>query len=343
MFRDTILENNAIACYVHTIGSGQAILFSACWFEANGDDGGKVPSRSVELDQWDGAVRSTKTVPAFGLVLDGAGNLFSAQNCGLGSVLLLARASRLVCRDCFLEQLEHVGDRTCVVSGEDSLLVMQDPRTWWGVPRGKGIVVEGVIVMQDPLSIDRCTDVFFGVKRWGHVQHRFNRLANTRAADSPNDLLVSFEYAGLRIGERAGSIARDGVVFSTCSEWSFEAAPQDATLPVEGTALKTAPGVYAMTLDLRVVEGNPALSFWDGHAMLFARATGIVGEWCTVGAVARADGVLNLRLDVELPKGQKCVFRLSALQLRRFDTRSAAETFFKSLAYGAYSSLGHAS
>ena len=337
VFRDTILENNAIACYVHTMGSGQAILFSACWFEANGDEGapGAAP-RTVELDQWDGAVRSTKTVPAFGLVLDGSGNLFSAHNCGLGSVLLLAHHSRLVCRDCFLEQLEHVGDRTCVVQGEDSCLLMEDPRTWWGVPRGKGILVQGLIVMQDPLSIEKCTDEFFGTKRWGHVQPRFNRLANTRVPDSPSELLVSFAEPGAKIGQESASPARDGIVFPTCCAWSFDPAAEDATLQVDRTAVKTAPGVYVLTFDLRVLDGNPSFSFWDGHAMLFARATGIVGEWCTVGAVARAEGELNLRLDVRLPKGQANVFRLSALQLRRFDTRIAAEAFFKSLAYGAY-------
>jgi hypothetical protein len=132
-----------------------------------------------------------------------------------------------------------------------------------------------------------------------------------------------------------GVLVSDGVIYTQCNEYTRNPMALGEYFAPNGCSFTTAAGYYVCTVDVKVVSGGVQLFVWDRNLnQWFSGAAGVVGKWVTFGSIGYSPGGQTIYLDMGNAAGN-CVWRISAFQVVRFDTKWEAIDYLDSRSYCA--------
>ena len=132
----------------------------------------------------------------------------------------------------------------------------------------------------------------------------------------------------------AGTVVSDGLIYASCNEFTRANFLSTEYTALTGSSITTSAGWYVFTLDMKRTQGAPAFFIWNRSTSQFVTFASppTLNKWYTFAAIAYSPGAQPLYLDFN-GSNETCTWRISALQLHRFDTYQQAASF---LASGVY-------
>jgi hypothetical protein len=325
-FDGVIFEGNSINTYFYTTNVMMPVRFKDVWSEANGTLLGGGPTQ-VTIDAWAGSVRSDLVVDVRAYIFDGTKSSYVWEGGFFSDVNLLATDSRVIARNVRGERDAGTSGKECSVASSSSEIRIETPYTDGGLPRAQRVLTVGAVDMYRT-TID--ANQSSSGSRWYRAPHRHSKVSGQGASGLSLTFATQQDTGGGSFNA-TGTVVADGVLYGSANEYvlPFTGGGQYTRL-MNGRLTPTVAGWYVFTLDVKVISGEPPNFYvWDrADAILASAIKTEVGTWQTVAGMGYSPGGQTLDLDIG---GTAAVtLRLSAYQIRRFDTKQEAQAFLAS-------------
>jgi hypothetical protein len=133
------------------------------------------------------------------------------------------------------------------------------------------------------------------------------------------------------VGGLAGSVVSDGIIYPTVNEYTVPAFSSSMRFDVNASTITTSPvGWYVYTVDISVLYGNPQFFWYDGSSFVMSGPISIpeLYAWHTVAGIVESNSTHTVTFSIGgTPAAESTKWRMSALQMLRFDTREKAASF----------------
>ena len=130
-----------------------------------------------------------------------------------------------------------------------------------------------------------------------------------------------------------GNVIGDGVLYNQCNEFTKASflSSELLYLSTPNSIITTAAGWYVVTFDFKVTSGNPTFNISDGSTAFYITGLTVPSKniWYSYAAMAYFDTAKTLGVSFA-GNNATCVWKLSAYQMHRFDTRTQAINFLSS-------------
>lgn len=338
-FHGTIFEYCQIALYSYSSGGMVSpIIIQNCWQEGNGTwaqvNQGK--AATIGIDGYTGSattlVKAAQSVPRKTFVFDGDDMDYVVETTFAGDISVLGTNIRVYVRNSRIETTAGCSGGGITVSNPNtSQVYISDSNGGCGVAVGSpdGVIYENLDLVRDISPFQS------GQYVWP-VPHRTHLAApgmSIRRAVSE-----TFASGAISTGGTAtltGSLVADGVIYAQCNEYTRNPMAAGEYFNPAGCSFTTTAGYYVCTVDVKVVSGGVQLFLWDRNLnQWFSGAQGVVGKWVTFGSIGYSAGGQTVYLDMGNFAGN-CVWRISAFQVVRFDTKWEAIDYLNSRTYCA--------
>jgi hypothetical protein len=134
-----------------------------------------------------------------------------------------------------------------------------------------------------------------------------------------------------------GTVVSDGVIYSTCNEFTRAAFAANESTFVINTITNLAVGWYVYTIDIKVTAGSVGFDIWNQSTKQMARTLicPTVGDWYSFAGIGYSDAASGTLFLDAIGAGVTATWRLSAWQIHKFNTLAQAQAFLNSYAYAA--------
>lgn len=338
---DTVLEYNDIALYLYDTCSVWFTPFTATnvWFELNGKNRNPNP---VDIDSWSGSattlVKGLQTVQTAQIIIDGSSGQYKFNTCGiLGDVVVKANSASVIVDSCRVEGLLGCSGGDFVVENPNdaSIKFTNCYSDCGGIGAHDGTYVKSFI--PTPRAIDNYS--LFATVAAVQAPHR------SFISSHPSNQVISIPFTSAETLSGnvsplsiTGSLVNDGVLYQQCNEFTKTAFARFQYYRLTGSDFTTSAGWYVCTFDAKVIQGKVWFDVWDrgSSAMMFTAIRSYqLDSWKTYASIRYSPGGQSMRFEMEgeAQPGIDTTWRLSALQILRFDSRAQAENYVESLAY----------
>jgi hypothetical protein len=332
-FTNTIFEVNLVAVYFYNSSNTMytPIKWDGCWFEANGQNSGG--AATVTIDQWAGAVRSNLTLTKQNMIFEGTASAYELEKCFGTGISLTATNTTVQLSECRVESTAGNGGSPCSVTDSSSVIRVISPNSNGQFIRGDSVVTSG-FPRFTTLTIG--SDAAGAAGRWFIAQARNSKIANygpSRTYSAP--LTVAATTGGGSFG-LVGTVVADGIIYSQCNEFTRVAfgGAEFTRITIPDSSFVTTAGYYVFTMDVKVTVGNLFFYIWNRGASQFTQGMSVptVGKWYTFAGIGYSAGGQTLVVDFG-GAGVNATWRVSAIQILRFDTFEQAQSFLNSGAF----------
>lgn len=312
-------EGNKIGAYVYTTAHPYTpIQWNDTWFETNGTYNGGTST----IDSWSGTTLSTQVLTNRTVIIDGDRAMHNFYGGFLTDMYVKAT-------DSFVNFVNaRVESSVAVLGGPftvdtTSTIRADNCYTSNGI-RGDGLITTGMFSPGNFLADNTAPS-----SRSVIIKPRSAKITSygpSRVSSDP------YTVSRTTLGNAAivGSVVSDGVIYSTCNEWT---TVTDQTVYTALTSNSLVNGNwYVATVDIKITAGSPAFSIDDqGTNILSNINIPTVGKWYTIGVLGKAAATATQALWVTT--GANATWRLSAFQIHEFSSRLEAQQFLESGAY----------
>jgi len=322
-FYSTIFEGNNIAAYIYALEHPfTPIVFNDVWFEANGTYRGG----ATNVDTWTGSTLTQTSITNRTVFIDGDRALVNFNGGIITDMYVFAPNSRATLTN------SRVESSTAVIGGPlnvnpSSIIHVINSYTSDGYS-GDGIVTTGIFYPGNFL-----TNATAPTSRAVTVIPRNSKIANYGPSRIGSD---PFTTARTTSGSLSlvGTIVSDGVIYSTCNEWTRAAMSTSEAVYVNTTSVAVSAGEFCVaTVDIKVLAGAPtfAIDNQSSSVLAYLRIP-TQNKWYTIAAIGKiaADSTIALWTT---GSNATCTWRFSAFQIHRFGTQLEAQNFLMSCAY----------
>jgi hypothetical protein len=339
-FYGTIFEYDQVAVYSYSSGGMVSpIIIQNCWQEGNGTYMQVYQGKpaTIDIDNYTGSattlVKSVQAVPRKTFIFDGDDMDYVVETTFAGDIAVLGTNTRVYITKSRVETSAGCSGGGITVANPDTSQVhISNSAGGCGVNVGSSAA--GVIF--ENLDLVRTISPFQASGFVWPVAHR----AHLAPSGMSPRRAVAETFASAPIGTSGtasitGSLVADGVIYPQCNEYTRNPMAFGEYFAPTGCSFTTTAGYYVCTVDVKVVSGGVRLSLWDRDAnQWFIEAQGAVGKWVTFGAIGYSTGGQTIYLDMGNDVGN-CVWRISAFQVVRFDTKWEAIDYLDSRSYCA--------
>jgi hypothetical protein len=332
----TVIENNQVGLYSFSSGGMfTPIALDSVWFEDNGSkkQAGGQPA-TISIDGYTGSattlVKAPQSVPRVGIVLDGDDMDYVFRSSFIGDMAVLGTKIRVHVTNSRIETaVSCTGGDISVSNPDTSQVHIKDCKGGCAVnvSTPDGVTYENL----DRVRTVAATPGTFWV--WP-VPHRSSLApAGTSIRRAAAQTFAGGAVTATGTATLTGTVVSDGVIYAQCNEYTRNPMALGEYFTPANTSFTTTAGYYVCTVDVKVISGGVELFVWDANtAQWFGRARGVIGKWVTFGSIAYSPGSQTMRLDMGNFVGN-CVWRMSAYQVVRFDTKWEAIDYLNSRAY----------
>jgi hypothetical protein len=323
-FYSTTFEGNKIAAYIYSLPHPYTpIVFNDIWFEANGTYIGG----TTDVDTWTGSTLTQTTITNRTVFIDGNKALVNFNGGFLTDIYVFAPNSRATMTNARVESsTAAVGGGPFSVN-PSSILQSINPYTTNG-SHGDGLITTGMFCPGNFL-----TNTTAPTSRSVTVIPRNSKIANygpSRLASDP------FTTSRTTSGALAlvGTIVSDGVIYSTCNEWTRAAMTTSQAVYVSTTSVAVSAGEWCVaTVDVKITAGAPTFAIDDqGSNILSYFNIPAQNKWFTIASIGQVASNATIALWTT-GSNATCTWRHSAFQIHRFATLLEAQNFLMSCAY----------
>jgi hypothetical protein len=322
-FYSVIFEGNKIAAYVYALAHPYApIVFNDTWFETNGTYQGG----STNVDVWSGTTVTPTSFTNRTVIVDGNNACLNFNGGFLTDFNVVATNSRLTLTNARVENSLGVNGGPFTVAAS-SMIQTINTYTSNGFTTDGLVATEvfspGNFLMNSTAATSRATIV---IPR----NSKISSYGPSRVASEP------FTSAKTTSGALAlvGSIVSDGVIYSTCNEWTRAAMTTAEAVYVSTTSVATVSGSwYVATVDVKKTAGAPTFTIDDQSNNILAYLTiPTSNKWYTIAAMGQANSTTTISLWTT-GSNATCTWRHSAFQIHKFSSQLEAQNFLMSCAY----------
>ena len=328
-FTGTIFEFNLVNGYVYTnVATIVPMVYRGCWNEGSG----AVSSgpATVTIDQWTGSVRSTQTLNKRSWIFDGNNATHVFDGGFFTDVYVKGSYIQVFANNVNANTDAGNSGAPCTVDSDTSFIQLRDPTHIGKLPQGANIVNIGRITSTNP-QLDSFSIV--AGNRPFITTARSSKIANY----GPSRVFSASGTTAINTGggsfNLTGTVVSDGRIYSQCNEFSQLAFAngQFTRLTTPDSAITTTAGYYIFTLDVKMVSGQVNFYWWDRNTVQMAiqMQCPTVGRWYSFAAIAYSPGGQSMYLDIG-GTGGDATWRMSAMQMHRFDTLEQAQSFLMS-------------
>ena len=322
-FYSSIFEGNKIAAYVYALAHPYApIAFNDIWFETNGTYKGG----STNVDVWSGTTVTPTSFTNRTVIVDGNNALVNFNGGFLTDINIVATNSRVTMTNARVENSTGVNGGPFTVEAS-SMLHSINSYTSNG-SNAAGLVATGMFSPGNFLMNPNAT-----TSRAITVTPRNSKIANYGPSRIASEPFTSAKTTGGALS-LVGTVVSDGVIYSTCNEWTRAAMTTSEAVFVSTTNALTVVGYwYVATVDVKKTAGAPTFAIDDQSANILASLTiPTSNTWYTIAAIGKADSASTISLWTT-GSNATCTWRLSAFQIHQFSTQLEAQNFLMSCAY----------
>ena len=329
VFNGTIFEYNLIVYYGYNSSTViTPIAFTDCWFEGNGAVSSG--AATVTIDSWSGSTVSTQTLAKRSLIFDGTNCTYSFKNSFVSDFYLKGQVQNVFVTDCRVETVAGFnGNPFTVDYPANSTIYFKDVFTDSGRIQTAGSTVNGAFMQ---------SNYVVGVDQNGSNARAY--LTNSRASKVANYgasivFAAPLNTAATLTGSATvvGNVIGDGVLYNQCNEFTKASflSSELLYLSTPNSIITTAAGWYVVTFDFKVTSGNPTFNISDGSTAFYITGLTVPSKniWYSYAAMAYFDTAKTLGVSFA-GNNATCVWKLSAYQMHRFDTRTQAINFLSS-------------
>jgi hypothetical protein len=333
-FKDTIFEYNNIGVYLSQTNTNAIVTplsFINVWFEGNGQANASISS-NVNLDVWTGTTKTTSSFVAHTIYLDGA-NIETTIDSGISADIYIAAINaRLVTTNTRI--LSAPGDSTpeSIVVSNTSEIIHINPSTDWGFGNADKVLHKGNLKFVSYLATETGGKSF---ARFAIVTSRWNKQTLYGGSGISLTGGSTIAYTGTVSG--IGSVISDGVIFSTCNQFSLTFSGTQFEILTGSSLSVTANYWVVCTFDVKWVSGVQPI-FLVGDLNLNQIASfmqpSVVGKWFTYACIAQSPNAFSSFVTFgNNGVSGASVFNMSAIQQRQFTTKTEALNFIDSMTY----------
>jgi hypothetical protein len=322
-FYSTIFEGNKIAAYTYSTPHPYApIVFNDVWFETNGTYKGG----STNVDVWSGTTVTPTAFTNRTVIVDGNNALLNFNGGFLTDFNIVATNSRVTMTNARVENSSAVLGGPFTVEASSMLQSINSYTSNGSNAAGlvaTGMFSPGNFLMNDTAPTSRAVTV---------------TPRNSKIANYGPSLVASDPFTTSRTTSGAlsliGSIVSDGLIYSTCNEWTRAAMSSSEAVFVSTTnALTVVDAWFVATVDVKITAGAPIFAIDNQSTNILAYLTiPTLNKWYTVAAIGKANAASTIALWTT-GSNATCTWRLSAFQIHKFSTQLEAQNFLMSCAY----------
>jgi hypothetical protein len=333
-FTNTIFEVNLVSVYIYNSPAALMITpikWDGCWFEANGQTSGG--AATVTIDQWAGTVRSNLTLTKQNMIFEGLASAYELDKCFGTGISLTAINTTVSLNECRVENTAGYDGSPCSVTDSSSVISVISPSSNGQFIRGDSIVTSG-FPRFGTLTIGSSGINASG--RWFITQARSSKIANYGPSRTYSAPLTTVAQTGAGTFNLVGTVVADGIIYSQCNEFTRVAfgGGEFTRLTVPDSLFVTTAGYYVFTFDMKVTAGDLNVFIWDRSTANFAQGmkAPAVGKWYTFAGIGYSAGGQTLFFDFA-GSNVNVTWRISAIQILRFDTFQQAQAFLNAGAF----------
>ena len=322
--RDFIIEGNSIGFYCFTNTTYSAVLFDNVWVEANASGS---PS-AVTIDQWSGSTRSDLVIDVATYIFAGEKSEYIFKGGHFANARIIANTSVV-----YVDSSRISSDKASSVVGADSQLIFENPViNDTACPQGNGIVAIGMPKFNNTSATGGGSQA---AARGLSVPIRKSKSASTGFVGQS----VTFNSAEPTTGSFSltGSLSSDSTLYANSNEFviPFSSPYAGEFVLFTNSQELLITGFYVFTFHAKWVSGSlPVFYVYDGLGIVSIAqqmTLGNDGAWQAFGGYAYTTGGATVGLWAT-GTGTSTI-RLSAYQIRRFNTQVEAMSFIASLSY----------
>lgn len=322
-FYSTTFEGNNIAAYIYSTPHPYTpIVFNDTWFETNGTYIGG----ATDVDTWTGSTLTQTSITNRTVFVDGDKALVNFNGGFLTDIYVFAPNSRVTMTNARVESSSAVGGGPFSVNSS-SILHSINPYTSNG-SLGDGLITTGMFCPGNFLTNTTAT-----TSRAVTVTPRSSKIANYGPSRIGSD---PFTTSRTTSGAFAliGSVVSDGVIYSTCNEWTRAAMTTSEAVYVSTTSVAVSAGEWCVaTVDIKITAGAPTFTIDNQSSAILAYLTiPTSNKWYTIAALGNIAANATIALWTT-GSNATCTWRHSAFQIHRFSTQLDAQNFLISCAY----------
>jgi len=331
-FDGTIFEYNLIACYGFNESTVVTpIAFTNCWFEGNGV--GSSGAATVIIDSWTGSTRSTQTLNKRSLIFDGANCTYAFKASFFNDAYLKGQVQNVFVDACRIETETGFGGGAITVDNpSNSGVYITNSYCDSARVQGDGVSIVGAFLQSNYLvGIDQN-----GSNARAYITNpRSSKVANYGASKV---FSAPLNTAATLTGSATvtGSVVGDGVLYNQCNEFTKNSflSSEVLSLTTPNSVITTAAGWYVVTFDFKITNGSPYVNISDGSTAFYITnlQAPAANVWYSYAAIAYFDSAKTLGLSFS-GNNANCVWKVSAYQMHRFDSRQQAINFVQSNAF----------
>lgn len=332
-FDGTIFEGNDVAVYAFSNVAPpiSAFSFKNYWSESNGILSPGSPATAT-LDVWTGTVQTTASFTTHAWIFDGDSINAQFEKGFFSDCWLKATNSVVISeKDRFESDGGYGGGPLVVSDAATSRIIVRDSVCDSGGVQTIGAIADGIVTQA------RSEIISSGSGANGRMS-----IIKPRRVISDLNSITGFNQTFVAECDLTGnvsitgSVVSDGTLYATCNSYTGTIPSGQNSGAVTDTSFALSAGWFAWSVDLRMVSGGNLIArLWNRSTAQFGIVNlGTDNQWHTYGGVGSiASGTPTLFLDFSDTGGGAATWKVSAFQIKKFNTRAEAQDFLASQVY----------